>query len=71
MKKVYLVPALLLVYLTGIAIYAYPGHREDISWGQYVATICVTLVCILLLTYFLKKKKAFRDEARRRRKEKE
>lgn len=69
MKKQYTVPAILLLYLTGIALYTYPGRNPQISWWQYGLTIGITFVCIIALSYLLKRKAKFREEMRRKREE--
>ncbi len=66
MKRSYLVPLALLVYLIGISIYAYPGRMPNITWTQYGLTIGITLVCIVILYFLLKKRDQMRDQRRKK-----
>lgn len=71
MKRSRILPLVLLVYLVGISIYSWPGRNPEISYLQYGLTIGITLVCIIALTFFLKKRDKFRDENRNNRNKKE
>lgn len=69
MKKHYIIPAVLLVYLGGIAVYTYPERKPDISWMQYGLTIGITFVCIVILAYLLKRREVIREDNKRKREE--
>ena len=57
MKRHILLPIALLIYLAGMAYFFYPGRTDgSISFTQYYITIGVTLVVIVALSFFLKKK---------------
>ena len=55
------VPAALLLYLIVIAIYAWPGRLPQITYTQWIATVVITLGCIVALYFFLKKREKFRN----------
>ena len=55
------VPAALLLYLIVIAIYAFPGRMPQITYTQWTTTIVVTLGCIVVLHFLLKKREKFRN----------
>ncbi len=65
MKRHKLVPLVLLIYLIVVGVFAWPGRNPDISYLQYGITIGVTVVCIVVLSYLLKK----RDETRKKNRE--
>ena len=57
MKKHFLLPIVLLIYLGAMAYFFYPGRTDgSIGFTQYYITIGVTLVVIVALSFFLKKK---------------
>ncbi len=68
MKRSRIIPLALLVYLIVISIYAYPGrnHKLNITWEQYGLTIGITLVCIIVLSYLLKKRDKTRDDMKKK-----
>ena len=62
LKKSTTVPLALLIYLIAISIYAYPGRKPDVSWGEYGFTIGITLVCIILISYLYRRRDKYRDQ---------
>ncbi len=66
LKRHITVPLLLLAYLIGISVYAWPPRNPGISFTQYWLTIAISLACIVVLSYFLKKRDGFRDKNRNR-----
>ncbi len=52
----------MLVYLAAMSIYGWPGRNHDVSYTQYWLTIAITFVCIIALSYFLKKRDEYRDK---------
>lgn len=67
MKRSNLLPLVLLIYLLGMAVYAWPERNSGITEIQYWSTIGITLVCIIALTYFLKRRDKFRDKDKKQR----
>jgi cbb3-type cytochrome oxidase subunit 3 len=57
-------PAALLLYLIAIAIYAFPERMPQVTYTQWITTIVVTLVCIVVLYFVLKKREKFRENNR-------
>ncbi|MDL2224510.1 hypothetical protein LJB92_04270 [Bacteroidales bacterium OttesenSCG-928-M06] len=57
-KKHIILPLVLLIYLAFMAYYFYPGKEGngELSFIQYYITIGVTLVIIIALYFFQKKK---------------
>lgn len=64
MKRHKLVPLALLTYLVAISIYAWPGRNPEVSYWQYGITIGVTVVCIIVLSYLMKKREETRNQNR-------
>ena len=64
MKRHKLVPLVLLIYLVAISVYAWPGRNPDITYWQYGITIAVTVVCIIVLSYLMKKREEARNKNR-------
>ena len=58
MKRHIMLPVILLIYLAFMAYFTYPGKtgNEHISLTQYYATIGITLIVIIALYFFQKKK---------------
>lgn len=58
MKKYILLPIALLIYLAFIAYFSYPGRSVDggVGYTQYYITIGVTVLIIIALSFFLRKK---------------
>ena len=56
------VPGALLLYLIAISIYSWPGRSPEITYSQWIATIVITLGCIIALYFFLKKRERFRNK---------
>lgn len=56
-KKHIIIPAALLIYLGVMAYFTYPGtNNPELSLTQYWVTVGITLVIIIALTFFIKKK---------------
>jgi len=62
MKRYILLPLALLVYLAVMAYFTYPGRNESLSYTQYYITIGITILILIALSFFLKKK----DENRKK-----
>ena len=61
MKKSTFVPLILLVYL-GVMSYIGRGEFFACNYGYYFSIIGLTLLCIVLLHFFLKKRERLRKE---------
>ena len=61
MKKSTFVPLILLVYL-GVMSYIGRGEFFAGNYGYYFSIIGLTLLCIVLLHFFLKKRERLRKE---------
>lgn len=60
-KRVILFPALLLLYLTILAVITYPRYRASGEWGEYIGVITVSVLLVILLHRVLKRKQKIRD----------
>ncbi|MCC8145604.1 MAG: hypothetical protein LIO93_04020 [Bacteroidales bacterium] len=63
-KKHILLPLVLLFYLAFMAYYTYPGREgnENLSITQYYITVGITVVVIVALYFFQKKKDENREK---------
>ena len=61
-KRTIGLPAALLLYLIVMAIYTWPGRFAEINYTQWIATIIITLGCIIVLYFVLKKREKFRNK---------
>ncbi len=66
LKRSTTIPLILLIYLIGMSIYAWPGRNQGLSYIQYGATILVTLACIVFLWILFKKRDKMRDKNKKR-----
>lgn len=70
MKNPYIVPSILLIYLVGMSVYAWPERNQAVSYPQYWLTIGITLVCIIVLAvlqrkrYLMRKKQSEKKDSR-------
>lgn len=63
LKRSTVFPAILFVYLFGMAIIGLKGVRSgETTLTTYILTIAVTLALIVALHFFLKKREKLRDE---------
>ena len=67
MKRSVILPLILLIYLIGISIYAWPGRNPEISFMQYGITIAVTLIVIVILFFLLKRRDKLRENMKKKR----
>lgn len=56
LKRHIVIPLLLLIYLAVIAYFTHPSKNSELSYTQYYVTIGITLVILIALSFFLKKK---------------
>ena len=55
------VPAALLLYLIVMSIYAWPGRNSEVTYGQWIGVIAVTLGCIIAIYFLLRRREKFRN----------
>ena len=65
-KRSTLIPAILLVYLGVMSYIGYPEFTAG-HYLYYFGVIGITLVIIVILHFFLKKRERLRDERQQRR----
>lgn len=58
MKSYIVTPLLLLIYVAVIAYMTFPGRtpESELSYTQYYITVAVSVVIVIVLGFFLKKK---------------
>lgn len=61
LKRSITTPAILLVYLVGMAIYAFPQYQESQNWLEYLGIIGATVGIIVLLYFTLRRREKFRE----------
>lgn len=63
-KKHVALPLVLLIYLAFMAVYTYPGRtgNEELSFTQYYITVGITVLIIIALYFFQKKKDENREK---------
>ena len=62
LKRSRTIPLILLAYLIFMGFYAWPGRNPHVSFTQYWITMGVTFVCIIILSYTLKRRDEFREK---------
>lgn len=60
-KKQFLFPAALLIYLAIMAYISYPRYKESGNWGEYFAVTGISVLLVVLLFFLLKRKQQIRD----------
>jgi len=55
-------PAALLLYLIVMGVYAWPGRSPEVTYTQWGSVIAITLACIVILYFLLKKREKYREK---------
>lgn len=61
-KRHIIIPLLLLVYISVMAVMAFPRYRESGNWGQFAIVIGVCLIIIVVLYFVYKRREKLRDK---------
>ena len=56
------VPAALLLYLIAMGVYTWPGRNAGTTYLQWGVVITITLACIVILYFLLKKREKYRNK---------
>lgn len=60
-KKEFLFPSVLLIYLSIMAYISFPRYKESGNWGEYFAVTGISVLLVVLLFFLLKRKQQIRD----------
>ncbi len=66
MKRSVILPIILLVYLLVMSYIGWPYYSQQDKYLEYFGIIGITLVVIVCLYFFLKRRDRFRKENRKR-----
>jgi len=61
-KRHILIPLLLLIYITVMAVMALPRYQESGNWGEFSIIIGISLLIIILLYFVYKRKQNIREK---------
>ncbi len=59
-KKHFLFPAVLLIYLAIMAYISYPRYKESGNWSEYFAVTGISVLLVVALFFLLKRKQQIR-----------
>lgn len=66
MKRSIVLPILLLIYLVVMSFIGWPYYSENGKYFEYFGLIALTLIVIVCLFFFLKKRDRYRREHQKR-----
>ena len=55
-------PSVLLLYLIVMGVYAWPERNPEVTYTQWSSIIAITLACIVILHFLLKKREKNKKE---------
>ncbi|MCE5205637.1 MAG: LPXTG cell wall anchor domain-containing protein [Porphyromonadaceae bacterium] len=65
-KKQFLFPAVLLIYVAIMAYMSYPRYKESGNWNEFLTITGISLLLVVLLFFILKRKQQIRDRFTRK-----
>jgi hypothetical protein len=65
-KKQFLLPAALLIYLGIMAYVSYPRYKESGNWSEYFTVTGISVLLVVLLFFLLRRKQQIRDRFARK-----
>jgi len=65
-KKQFLFPAVLLIYMAIMAYIGYPRYKESGNWSEYLTVTGISVLLVVLLFFILKRKQQIRDRFTRK-----
>ena len=60
-KKHFLFPAVLLIYLAIMAYISYPRYKESGNWNEYFTVTGISVLLVVALFFLLKRKQQIRE----------
>ena len=61
-KRHVIIPLLLLIYISVMAVMSFPRYKETGNWGQFATVIGISLIIIVVLFLVYKRREKLRDK---------